>query len=251
MLIYPAVLLLSTPTSAAPLDGATMYAKMALAMSAVRSPAAMSYDETVSPRGLSVRNIAANGVQVVHLVYSSDKTVLLFHVTQCAGADTARITDAAAPQPYTAEQPFWSAVWSRGAQSSVIGTVRERMIADLVSADDGAYQIALASPQSINGSAAYHLHLTALHDAAMHPLTDVFLDEQTFLPRRAVADFEDDAVTRVTGVVTLNFDRVGNYWMIDSGEVDATVHAYLRQVSGSAAFTASNVTFAPGLCAVP
>jgi hypothetical protein len=39
----------------------------------------------------------------------------------------------------------------------------------------------------------------------------------------------------------LNFGNVANLWIVSSGEVDATVHAFLRTVSGSATFAASRV----------
>ncbi len=247
MLIYPAVLLLSTAPPAAP-DGTAMYAKMAVAMSAVRPPAVATYDETFYPRGLTTRTVETNGVQVVHLVFSStDKSPHLMHVTQCGNGDTTRVADASG-QDMTIEQPFWSAVWSHVAQTSVPGEARQRMLADLTIASDDAYAVTVAAPETIDGSPAYHLKLVAKHDATAHPLTDVFLDEQSMLPRRAVADFQDNAVAHVTGDVTVNFGRVRDYWIVSSGEVDATVRAFGTQTSGSAAFAAENVALAAGPC---
>ena len=250
MWIYPLVLLLSTAPPPEP-DAAALYAKMALAMNAVRQPAVANYDETVYPRGLSVRNVEANGQEVVHLVYSSDKNPHVFEVTQCSSRNSVYVVDPTSGQHYSAEQPFFAAIWARAEQTSVIGAARQRMIADLTTATSDAYDVTMAPPQEIGGYLTYHLLLTARSDAGAHPLTDLYLDEQTLLPRRAVASFQDDTVARVTGVITLNFERAGEYWIVGSGEVAATVHAYFRQVSGSAAFVASNVTFPSGPCSYP
>jgi hypothetical protein len=67
------------------------------------------------------------------------------------------------------------------------------------------------------------------------------VDERTYLARRAVAAFTDRTIAPVTGVITLDFAHIAGSWLIASGTVEATVHAYFRTVSGSAAFASSNV----------
>jgi hypothetical protein len=114
------------------------------------------------------------------------------------------------------------------------------MIYDLLTDSTASYATSLVDEEALDGAAVYHLHLIA-QDPAAHPLSDLFIDEQTFLVRRAVADFKDTSVTDVTGAVTLNFDRSDGYWLVTSGEVDATVHAFLTQVSGSATFASSGI----------
>ncbi|HEY9084554.1 MAG TPA: hypothetical protein VIN40_01230 [Candidatus Tyrphobacter sp.] len=233
-------------------DASAIYAKMVLAMSAQRSPSAASYDVTFTPRGLGLRIIDVRGKAVIHLAYISDSTPHLFHVTQSDDRDTSEIVDAVSRQRQIAERPFWSVTWAGdrpGAasatpadQTTVIESAREKAVADLLTASDDAYGVTLVGIENLNGAAVYHLHLTA-QNAAAHPLTDLFVDERSFLARRAVAGFTDHTVATVTGVITLNFWQVGRYWMLTSGEVDATVHAFFRQVSGSATFASSNLTF--------
>jgi hypothetical protein len=53
------------------------------------------------------------------------------------------------------------------------------------------------------------------------------------------ADFKNNSVASVTGDVILDFGRVGNYWLVTFGQVDATVRAFFRTVSGAAFFSAS------------
>lgn len=190
-----------------------------------------------------------NGTTVVHIVYSKDRTVRVFHVTESNAQGTEQLAEAGSGQQYTAATPFWSIFWSgqsqtaAPAQSTVIADTRARMITDLITNSTAAYTASFVDAETLDGAAVFHIHLTA-QDAANHPLTDLFIDEQTSLVRRALATFRDSSVTDVIGAVTLNFGSIDNYWLATSGEVDATVHAFLTQVSGSATFAASHVVVA-------
>lgn len=192
--------------------------------------------------------MSVGGVTVVHIVYSKDKTIRVFHVSESSSLPTAQLTDATTSKQYSADTPFWSVLWKSSqqivpaGQSTVVGDTRARMIADLT-ADEVAYSPSFIDMETLNGAPVYHLHLTA-EDAADHPLTDLFIDEQSLLVKRAVAAFKDTSVTDVTGSVTLNFDRIAGYWLVTSGEVEATIHAYLTRISGSATFSAAQVVVA-------
>jgi hypothetical protein len=218
-------------------------------MSRQAAPSGVTYDETFTPEGLGLRLLDVDGVTVVHVVYSKDKTVHVFHVVESGTQSTARLTDTASGQQYTAAPPFWSVLWTgrqgnaTAAQSAVIADTRDRMIYDLLTNSAASYAPSLVGAETLNGIPVYRLHLTA-QDAANHPLTDLFVDERTFLVRRAIAEFRDSSVTDVTGSVTLNFDGTQSYWLVTSGEIEATVHAFLTQVSGSATFSATNVVLA-------
>ncbi|HEY5258370.1 MAG TPA: hypothetical protein VIJ12_08325 [Candidatus Baltobacteraceae bacterium] len=250
-----AACLLATAGAQAPAvpDALAIYAKAILAMNAQPLPLLTAYNETVTPKGLDLRVIQVRGEGVIHLAYSSDKTVQVFHVKQSAAQHTAEIVDAGSGRSYIAERPFWSAVSpparadgstpTPADRTTVISTVREKLLADLLASTDGAYTVSFVGAENLDGSPVYHLHFVATQDAAVHPLADAFVDRQSFLVRRATANFTDRTVTDVTGVLSLNFGPVEKFWLVTSGEVDATVHAYFRKVSGSATFAATDVIF--------
>jgi hypothetical protein len=227
-------------------DPSAIFQSMAGAMAALLAQTVSTYDETITPRGLGLKILQVDGMAVVHIAYTKDTTPRVFHVAR-EGANAA-IVDASSGQHYTAEQLFWSPDWSThssatpAGQTTVISAVRERALADLLVPTGGNYTLSLVGIENVNGAPVYHIHVVA-QDAGAHPLTDVYVDQQTYLVRRAVAAFTDNSVTNVTGLLTMNFDRVGSAWLLDSGQVNATVHAFFQNVSGSATFAASGVTF--------
>jgi hypothetical protein len=239
--------------SASTPDALGTLSKMVRAMSAQPSPSPATYDETITPHGLNVRIIASGGQAVVHIAYSSDPKAQVFHVEQDDGQSTGGVVDTISGKRYSAEQLFWSPTLSATrssetnppakGQATVLNAVRTRAIADLLAGSDTYYNATLVGIENLNGMSVYHFHLIARQDPAAHPLTDVFVDEQSYLVRRAVAAFTDNTVANVTGTMMLDFDRIGKFWMLTSGQVQATVHAYFRKVSGSATFAASNVKF--------
>jgi hypothetical protein len=220
---------------------------MVSAMAALPAQTVNGYDETITPHGLGLKILNVDGMAVVHMAYTKDATPRIYHVARDGGNSTA-VVDASSGQRYTTEQLFWAPTWSTRSppsppsQTTVISSVRQRALADLLAPADDNYTLSLVGVENFNGTPVYHLHLVA-RDAGAHPLTDVYVDQQAYLVRRAVAAFTDNSVTNVTGVLTMNFDRVGRSWLLDSGQVDATVHAFLQHVSGSATFAASRVSF--------
>ncbi len=220
---------------------------MIAAMSSEAAPPQLTYDETFTPYGLGLRILSVRGTSVVHVAYSSDKTVHVFHVRQTDGQNTVQLVDAASGQQYTAELPFWSPAWlapqappTPADQTTVISATREKMLADLISANGSPYAPVFAGVENLNGFLVYHLRLSS-QDAGVHPLSDVYLDERSYLVRRAIGDFRDTSVTTVTGDVVLDFGNVGRFWLVTAGRIDATVHAYFLTRSGSATFAASRI----------
>jgi hypothetical protein len=237
----------SPPPAPGTPDAGAMFARMAAAMQSQSPPPALSYDETVVPHGLGLRIMEAGGKAAFHVVFSSDSTVRVFHVEQ-HDEQNAIVVDNSSSKSYTADQLFLSATWTSmpsGDQPTVLSGVRSKMLADIRNGNGGDYTLSFVGTESVDGSPAYHLHMVA-KDAGSHPLTDVFIDEQSYLTRRAIGAFTDNSVTNVTGLINLTFDRAGAFWLVTSGQVDATVHAYFKTVSGSATFSASNISFLPG-----
>ncbi|MHB8141732.1 MAG: hypothetical protein ACYDHD_10875, partial [Vulcanimicrobiaceae bacterium] len=215
----------------------TIEAKSVLAMRAQASPALISYNETFVPKGLGLRILQVHGKAVVHVVFSSATTPQIFHVTQHDGQNATAILDTRSKQRYVAQRPFWSAVWSTvhhskptaspsPAQTTVLLGVRKKMIGDLLAPSSKDYTVSFAGTQTLDGSSVYHLHFVARNGTAAHPLTDVFIDTHSYLVRRAVAAFSESTPASVTGTLTLNFGQVAGFWLVHSGNVTATVHAF-------------------------
>jgi hypothetical protein len=122
------------------------------------------------------------------------------------------------------------------------------VIADVIVMSDKYYEVSGGEVESLDGLSVYHLQLSTREDKVAHPLTDLYVDPESFLVRKAVAAFKNEAViSGDSGTVTLDFGRVGGFWMVISGAVSARAHAFFTQAAGSASFALSNVTFpSPG-----
>jgi hypothetical protein len=83
------------------------------------------------------------------------------------------------------------------------------------------YRVTSVRNEDVDGRATYHLSLQAYSDAPRHPLTDLWLDVDTFLVRRVTGDFADrysGAPARI--VATGTFDWFGPYWIMKSEHVE-------------------------------
>ncbi len=90
------------------------------------------------------------------------------------------------------------------------------------------YRIVLAGREQLGGNDVYHLKLTAYRDPQTHPLTDLYVDPETFLVREARGEVSGHYVIasgRVAGIV--DFDRVGDYWLVRSELFDIAANALL------------------------
>jgi hypothetical protein len=103
------------------------------------------------------------------------------------------------------------------------------------------YQIELAGREQLAGHDVYHLKLRAYRDPDAHPLTDLYVDPQTFLVREARAEFSGHYVVangRLVGVV--DFDRVGAYWLVEREHFEFAANALLVHVRMTASIDGSN-----------
>jgi hypothetical protein len=83
--------------------------------------------------------------------------------------------------------------------------------------------------------------LTAYRDPDTHPLTDLFIDRATFLVREARGEVSGHYVIasgRVAGVV--DFDRVGNYWLVEHEHFEIAANALLIHARMIATIDGSN-----------
>lgn len=102
------------------------------------------------------------------------------------------------------------------------------------------YRVTSVRDEDVQGHATHHLSLQAYSDASHHPLTDLWLDVDTFLVRRVTGDFADQysgASARI--VATGTFERFGPYWIMKTEHVEfsaetrpAVTHA-IFQIDGS------------------
>ncbi len=240
-----------------------IYTDMTLAMRKQPSPPEVLYDETFIPHGLTVRIvIAKNGVSIAQLVFSSDPSPRTFRVSLSQSGQT-DVYDTTTGKHFSEARMFWAATWSRVHPGSTEGNIsveeqagdtgvnaaRQRVIADVIVMSDKYYKVSGGGVESLGSAPVYHLQLSAREDKVAHPLTDLYVDPQSFLVRKAVAAFKNEAViSGDTGTITLDFGRIGGFWMVTSGEISARAHAFFTQAAGSASFAVSNVTFpSPGI----
>lgn len=103
------------------------------------------------------------------------------------------------------------------------------------------YHIDLAGLEQLGGNDVYHLKLTAYRDPDTHPLTDLYVDRETFLVREARGEVSGHYVIasgRLAGVV--DFDRVGAYWLVEHEHFDVAANALLVHARMTATIDGSN-----------
>jgi hypothetical protein len=103
------------------------------------------------------------------------------------------------------------------------------------------YHIDLAGIERLGANDVYHLKLTAYRDPDTHPLTDLFIDPETFLVREARGEVSGHYVVasgRIAGVV--DFDRVGAYWLVEHEHFDVAANALLVHARMTATIDGSN-----------
>jgi hypothetical protein len=90
------------------------------------------------------------------------------------------------------------------------------------------YKISLAGTEAIDGHPTYHLQLQAYRDPLEHPLSDLWVDPDSFLVRRARGEAAAHFVVgsgRFEG--TLTFDRIGGFWIVRDEDFSAAANAFL------------------------
>jgi len=89
----------------------------------------------------------------------------------------------------------------------------------------------------------YHLKLRAYRDPNTHPLTDLYVDPETFLVREACGEVSGHYVLasgRVAGVI--DFDRVGSYWLVEREHFEIAANALLVHARMTATIEGSIAT---------
>jgi hypothetical protein len=118
-----------------------------------------------------------------------------------------------------------------------------------------SYKITLAGTEMVDGHQTYHLALKAYRDPLSHPLTDLWIDPDTYLVRQARGEASAHFVVgsgRFEG--TLTYDRIGGYWIVHSEDFSAAGNALLIHVRTHLAASGTDFTFPddlPGIFPTP
>ena len=103
------------------------------------------------------------------------------------------------------------------------------------------YHIDLAGLEKLGGNDVYHLKLKAYREPVTHPLTDLYVDQKTFLVREARGEVSAHYVIasgRLAGV--LDFDRAGAYWIVQHEHFDVAANAVFVHTHMTVAIDGSN-----------
>jgi hypothetical protein len=260
-------------------SASSIYTRMVLAMQRESPPTTLAYRETFTPNGLTIQiGVRRREAPRPQLVFAPNAQVSLLDVTQ--GEDgISEVTDRATGSHFTGTSLFWAPTWSGVHTSAAVSAAasplpvppassaiavpsaavaspapsedpggtglfasgRSHMVADVLVISDRYYAVTLADDQ-VGDASTYHLHLVARRDPAAHPLTDLYVDRQTYLLRTAAASFRNEAyVSGFSGTMRLDFGRVQSYWMVTGGLIDASAHVFFQHLKGSVTFAISDV----------
>ena len=120
----------------------------------------------------------------------------------------------------------------------------QRVLGDVAVDSSRYYRIVLVGLESVDGTPAYHLAMSAYRSENEHPLTDVYVDQATSHVRRAIARFNfRNVLSRVVATLDMHFADVGGYWINDAGSLTAEAHLSMFRINGSYSYAAAGVSF--------
>jgi hypothetical protein len=109
------------------------------------------------------------------------------------------------------------------------------------------YEVLSAAVEQLGADSVEHLTLRALSDPATYPLTDLYVDAQTFLVRRIVATFSDRyGGVPATIAASGDFARQGAYWVQTSEHVDFAAQTEPKATRATLDAQASGFAFPAG-----
>lgn len=137
------------------------------------------------------------------------------------------------PQPAPSALPQSTTATDAGMGTPIIASVRV----------EGAryYHIDLVGRERLGPNDVYHLKLRAYREPNTHPLTDLYIDPESYLEREARGEVSGHYVLargRVAGII--DFDRVGAYWLVAREQFEIAANALLVHARMSATIAGSN-----------
>jgi len=236
------------------MTASAVYTRMQVAMREQPHPARLRFSQHLEGHGISIhiREDRFGNTNVV-LVAEAQTAPVTFDVVEDDLAGTERTTDETTQAVYPDQRLYWTATWNVmhdiGLRPPAPTTPHPQASvdpsADALALSDRDYTVELGGDATVDGVPAFHLRLRARGSRDAHPLTDLFVDSKTFLIRQAVMAFRnEELIAGDSGTFVFDFDRVGRYWLVTHGRIDASEHGLMtRRSSGYALFTNDEFSF--------
>lgn len=244
-----------------------VYHKAMLATRALPVPAYVVYDLHVVENGMTIlKTKKADGSVQSAFDFDKRSADKHFHVSYRVSDDAALMIDSGsgqstigAPVPMsivasTAISPFKktsvvgqkqnAAASPTPGSASASANVAEKVIGEVSVDSSRFYRVTSAGVSDDDGRTAYHLRLQARMSPAEHPLTDLYVDAQSYRIVRAVAAYAASVVINgYKATVSIDFNASGRYWVVTDGKVEGSAHVLFEHTSGSYEFEVENPTF--------
>ena len=243
-----------------------IYHNAMLATRALPVPAYVVYDLHVVENGMTITKTKKPDGSVQSAFdfdkRSADKH---FHVSYRVSDDAAVMVDtgsgqsmigAPVPMPIVASSaisPFVkkASVVGRDATATPVPTsispspnVAEKVIGEVFVDSSRFYRVTSAGVSDEAGRTTYHLLLQARTSPADHPLTDLYVDAQSYRVVRAVAAYAASVgINGYKATVSIDFSASGPYWVVTDGKIEGSAHVLFEHASGSYVFEVENPTF--------
>jgi hypothetical protein len=115
-----------------------------------------------------------------------------------------------------------------------------------VKAANRDYDPRLVGTEILDGSPVYHLALVPRADPEHHPIRDLYVDTQTYQPRRmAIEVYAEAGPIHSRPTATVDFAPVDGTWLIDHASMDFVLRFAFFAYGGSGEFQISDVGFPP------
>ncbi len=243
------------PPGAPPLTPEKLYLRAIHAMQEMPQPAFVRFRETIVGRNFSLK-CTSDGASIS--LHHGDVTAaydVSFRTSDGSALSRPIGVASAMPCPATLLVPAGSGISAMGLpqpssskspEMTPSGAPGETSLGPPIIASlrvEGArfYHIDFVGRERLGANDVDHLKLRAYRDPSEHPLTDLYIDPETFLVREARGEVSGHYVLasgRVTGVI--DFDRVGSYWLVEREYFEIAANALLVHAHMTATIDGSN-----------
>lgn len=251
------------PNVATSLTPDAIYLRAVRAMKAEPQPAFVVFDEDVKLRNARLQ-CTADGTSIT-LKHGDDAgryrvwfrvrdgasvsqdavthTICHGGLLQPAGDEIASLgTASASPAPGASPTPGPGDVAGAGGLGgpALIGSVRVEAAR--------FYHIELVDREIFEGHDVYRLALRAYRDPNAHPITELLIDTETFLVRRASGEVSGHyVIASGRGAGSIVFDRAGPYWIVRDENFELAANALFIHVRTNLAVRGSDYLYADAL----
>lgn len=168
-----------------------------------------------------------------------------------AGAEIASLGAAHGPSPDAIASPDASPDPSAAAPGDSLGETGlggPALIGSVRVEASRYYRITLVARERFEGHDVYRLALHAYRDPNTHPLTEMLVDTETMLVRRASGEVSGHyVIASGRGAGTVVFDRAGPYWVVRDEEFELAANALFIHAHTKLVVRASDYVYADAL----